>query len=212
MNERPSGPGSAMANFLIEELPTLDMTNQEIADRLGYARPNIVSMWKAGKTKVTIDHVFALAEMVGVDPSYILALFIDQYVSEWSGVDRFNDIVSMMQRLVTPDEMELIQIVREARRFNSMPLTDEQRKALKGLFEVEITTPEGPYRPVETKDGVPRIGDRRRFARRGHARDLTVSEIEELEARRASESETEAEKPVRKRAPRKAKTDTRESK
>lgn len=195
MNERPSGPGTAMANFLIEELPTLDMTNQEIADQLGYARPNIVSMWKAGRTKVTVDHILALSEMTGVDATYILALYLDQYVSEWAGVDRFKELATMVNRLCTEEEYEIIRTVREARRYNSKPLTDEQREGLAKLFAEPITTPEGPYKPLSTVDEIPRTAERRKFARRGHHRDLSISEIEELEATRAAE----AEKPVRKR-------------
>lgn len=200
MNERPSGPGTAMANFLIDELPTLDMTNQEIADELGYARPNIVSMWKAARTKVTIDHLFALSEMTGVDATYLLALFLDQYVSEWAGVDRFADLVEMVNRLCTEEEFEIIKTVREARRYNSMPLSAAQRDALKTLFAEPITTPEGPLKPLTTVGEIPRDGARRRFARRGHGRDMTITEIEDL-ATRATEPEPEVakEKPVRKR-------------
>lgn len=213
MNERPSGPGTAMANFLIEELPALDMTNQEIADQLGYARPNIVSMWKAARTKVTIDHVFALSELTGVDATYILALFLDQYVSEWAGVDRFRDLVAMVNRLCTEEEYEIIQTVREARRYNSKPLTSEQRETLKKLFAEPITTPEGPYKPLKTLDEIPRSGERRKYARRGHHRDLTINEIEELDAKREAEGEEAAEKPVRKRpAKRGEELDTSKSK
>jgi transcriptional regulator with XRE-family HTH domain len=210
MNERPTGPGTAMANFLIEELPTLGLTNDEIASKLGYARPNIVSMWKAGKTKVTIDHVFALAELTKVDPAYVMGLFIDQYVSDWSGVDRFKDIISMLQRLCTEEEFEIIQIVREARKGNSLPLDANQRTALKDLFAVPITTPEGPLKPVDSLAGLGEPGERRKFARRGFHRDLTISEIDEIRSKMADTGEelaksAEAEKKVRKRPATKAK-------
>ena len=212
MKSRPSGPGSAMANFLIEELPNTDLTNLEIAEELGYARPNIVSMWKAGKTKFTIDHIFALAKLVNVDPSYILALYIDQYVSEWSQVDRFADIIEMVGRMVSEEEVEIIETIREARKGNIMPMTPEQKAGVAKLFEVGPEHAPGPYKPLDTlKHLDPSSGDRNRFARRGHHRDLTISDIEEIEQAMKA-TDTPAERKVRKKAETEKKLDTRPSK
>lgn len=184
-SSRPTGPGSAMAQFLIDHLPA-DKTYNEIATDLGYARPNIVSMWKAGKTKFTLDNVMALADLTKVDPGYVLALYVDQYVKQNSEVDRFDEIVEIFTRLTTSEEWEAIAIIREARRGNSMPLTAEQRDGLKALFATPITTPEGPYKALTTAEDLlnGEGGDRRKFARRGYTRSMTVDEVEEVEARR----------------------------
>lgn len=203
MDARPSGPGTALSNFLIDHLGELDLTNQEIADKLGYARPNIISMWKAGRTKFTIDNVFPVAELLGVDPAFMLALYFDQYVSDnMGGIDHFPTLLKMVNHICTDDEWQIIEAVRKARKGNSMKITKEQRDSLKTLFAVPAGTLPGPYQPIGSLDhmGEKDAGDRRRFARRGHGRDMSITEIEEAASVRAAE-ETKAAKPkvVRKR-------------
>lgn len=224
LDANPTGPGTALAQFLIERTPELKLTNEEIARALGYARANVVSMWKAGKTKFTWDNLFEAAKLFRISPDYLLALTIDQYVSQPTGVDRFADIVDMIDRMVTPEEMEVVQLMRQARRYNVMPATEEQKKAVLELFKAPAGTSEGYYKPLESAKHVEE-GDRRRFARRGFHRDLTIEEAEEerakvararaeIEASRKAEREKRtgaapspaaeiadtAEKPVRKRS------------
>lgn len=181
--ERPSGPGTALANFLIEELAAADLTAEEIARKLGYARPNIVSAWKTARSKFTLDNLWALSELLNVEPAYMLALYIDQYVSASDGVDHFDDIFRMMSRIVSDEEWAIIETVREARRHNVLPMNNKQRDAVRSIFEVPITTPVGPYKPLPNITPSP-AGARRKFARRGHQRDMSVDEIEEMTARK----------------------------
>lgn len=177
LKELPSGPGTALAQFLVEHLPTVGLTNEEIANGLGYARPNIVSMWKTRKTKVPLDVVFSLAELMGVDPGYVLALHIDQYVSEHDGIDRFPEIVSLFNRLCTPEEFELVEVAREARRGRSVSLTESQRRVLRSFLELDEVGEPGPYRVLDSADHVSSEGDRRKFALRGRPRGTRVEDL-----------------------------------
>ena len=185
---RPSGPGMAFANFLIDFLPHLGMTNEQVAKSLGYARPTIVSMWKTGRTKVTLDALWPLSQLLKVDLGYLLALYFEQYVANsGGGVDHYAEIAALADRIVTEDEMALVQLVREARRGNSLLLTRTQAAAVKRLFKVPITTPHGPYTALpKINPGKVAPGDRTRFARRGQRLDMNVTEEDELANLRAA--------------------------
>jgi hypothetical protein len=185
--ERPSGPGTAFANFLIDALPPLGLTNDTLATRLGYARPTIISMWKTARTKVTLDVLSPLAELLHVDIGYLLALYFEQYIENaHGGVTSFTEILDTVRRIVTPEEIEIINVVRSARRGNSLPLTKKQKDTLLGLFRVPAGTTEGPYRASWKIDltGVG-AGDRKRFERRGRIDDSSITEEEEVESRAA---------------------------
>lgn len=203
MTERPFGPGSAFAQFVIDELIALDITNNDIADALGYARPNIVSAWKTRSTKFPLENIWKLAELTKVSPAYLLALYVDQYVNDNGGLDHWKDIVRIFTQLPTDDEWEIIQTVREARKNNSLPMTDKQKDGLSKLFAVGADVAPGPYKPVNTLadlKGASAVGGTRRFARRGFARDTSVDEAEEIRSHRASEATPKPEPTVRKRS------------
>jgi hypothetical protein len=182
--ERPTGPGTALANFLIDYLPHLDLTNEQISAKLGYSRPNIISMWKTAKTKVTLDALWGLSEMMQVPLNYMLALYFEQYAGDnYGGTDHFPEIAKMMGRVTTEDEWEIIQIARHARQHHSLPLKSDQKSALKKLFATSSVKEEGPLREIEMNFAS--AGDRRTFARRGHARDQSIDEIEAAQAAKA---------------------------
>jgi hypothetical protein len=64
--------------------------------------------------------------MLDVDPAYMMALYIEQYVKANDGVDRFPEIHRMLSHIATPEEWEIIQIARKARKNNSFKLRPDQ--------------------------------------------------------------------------------------
>jgi transcriptional regulator with XRE-family HTH domain len=168
------------------------MTNDEISKKLGYGRPNIISMWKAGKTRVTLDVIWRLSDLLQVDVAYLLALYFEQHAgSSNNGADHFEDIVRMMRRVCTPWEFEVIKTVRRARRYNDGVLGTNQRWVLTELFTAPITTPIGPLKPIHLKFG--RATSRGRLAGRGFSRDKRITPTGEarvrvLDGRRADTS------------------------
>ena len=178
----PSGVGTAFARFLIwRQEPTKKVTgttakgkevkdtakpksrftNEELATFLGYARPNIVSSWKSGKTKFTLENVLPLAEFLKVDPAYMLAMYVEQYAKTGQDVDCFPEIVKMMGHICTEEEWELISLIREARRGNKLNLDARKKRELIDMFMAQPDEPDGPYWPIkqiiptETSDFTP---------------------------------------------------------
>lgn len=182
----PTGAGTALANFFIRELDGADgigrdWKNEDIAHHLGYARPNIVSGWKSGRTKFTLDNVLPMAELLQIDPAYMMALYVEQYAKSGEDIDRFPELVKILGHVVTEEEWEIINYIREVRNGNEPKLTSDVKNQLKKTFEVSPDTPRGPYYPI--KQIVPTEGRASPTAiRRGKPRDMSIDQLEMLEA------------------------------
>lgn len=79
--------GSLTASiFLTSALATGEHKQTEIAKSLGYAGPNIISMWKKGRAPIPLNKVPALAEAIGVDPRHLMRLVLQDHYPELKAV------------------------------------------------------------------------------------------------------------------------------
>lgn len=91
----------------IELLPSL--TNLAIAQRLGYARPNVVAMFRNGSMKVPIGKVPALADVLGIDRISLLKRAMAEYSPDlWATIEG-----ALGDGLTTENEAALLRTVRE---------------------------------------------------------------------------------------------------
>jgi len=84
LNNRHCQPyaGSALARYLAKRIYELSgvRTQREIALAAGFARPNIISMFKTGETKVPLDRIAPLARALDADPAHLFQLaLVDQW-------------------------------------------------------------------------------------------------------------------------------------
>ncbi len=107
MNIEPHNE-NAIGEFLQQRFDLIkNHTNQrDIAKKLGYQRPNIISMWKRGETKVPLDKIPALAEALGVDPAKLFRLAMLQY---WPAAS--DTVNKVFGGVVTEEETELRKII-----------------------------------------------------------------------------------------------------
>ena len=105
-----SHPRSKMAQFLDKRIDELEgtITLVEIAHKMGYPRGHIISMFRADQAKVPLDKIPALAEVLQVDVAHLMRLGLEQYWPE-----PIDAITKMFSRIVTDNEFELIQEIRE---------------------------------------------------------------------------------------------------
>jgi transcriptional regulator with XRE-family HTH domain len=126
---------SKMANFLCAAIEALkgEPSQREIAQRLGY-RPNVISMFKTGAAKVPFEKIPELAATLGVDAAHLVRLGLEQY---WP--DRFDAIGQVFPRMVTQNEMELIEVMRVATGDLNPELTADQRTQLRLLVSTAFS-------------------------------------------------------------------------
>lgn len=127
----PHGHGR-LATFLRNRIAELGptKTQAEIAQQTGYTNQNMISMLKSGHTKLPLDRVAALARALEVDPRrlYLIALDQEGYATTAREIEEiFNGIVSR-------NEAEWLEAIREASDHSDPSLTKRARSAIRSIF------------------------------------------------------------------------------
>lgn len=101
---------TSVAEFIADRLAESDKTQRQIAEECGFETPNIITMFKKGKTKVPLNRIGALAKAIGSDPAHLLRLVMNEYIP-----DTWGEIENIMQSTVlTANELELVRAYRRA--------------------------------------------------------------------------------------------------
>lgn len=110
----------------------IDMSGRqqnEIAAELGYERPNIISMFKKGQTKIPINKIAPLAKAIGVDPARLLRMALLEYSPE-----TLVAIEEILGDMVTNNERQILAVIRQETGDLDPPLrTTEQKEKLKNF-------------------------------------------------------------------------------
>ena len=99
-----------LVQFLDKHLESLTgvVCQADIAKALGYTKPNIISMFKTGQTKVPLEKIPDLAEVIRVDPVFLMRLCLEQY---WPR--RFDVLKPMFANMVTDNERAMVKVCRD---------------------------------------------------------------------------------------------------
>lgn len=98
-----------VAEFITHKIRILGKPQVEIANELGYIKPNIITMFKQGKTRVPLDKVGLLAKALEIDPAFFLQKVMGEYMP-----DTLAALQSVLEGLqLTQNERELITAYRE---------------------------------------------------------------------------------------------------
>ena len=130
-----------VAGYITQQLSISPKTQVEVTEELGLDKPNIVTMFKQGRTKVPINRVPALANALGVDPVYLLSLTMNEYMPDaWQVIQKL-----LKNALITDNELAIINIIREGSAgMNLRPETAVEKEKLKNLV--------GEWQERERKD------------------------------------------------------------
>jgi hypothetical protein len=126
---------TTMAIFLrnqIDNLGALGINQREIALAAGYDKPNILSMFKRGETKVPLNKALALAKALRCDPSFFFRLASQQPDMPINAAE----IDKIFPNSVSAGEMKVVNAIRESAQGDVDP-TDEQLEAVADLFRVK---------------------------------------------------------------------------
>jgi transcriptional regulator with XRE-family HTH domain len=85
-----------------------DMTQREIAKRLGYRKPNIITMMKQGMTKIPIYRIPLIAKLFNADAAELLKIAMEEYEP-----GKYKAIVAILGEPLTAYERRLLQVIRE---------------------------------------------------------------------------------------------------
>lgn len=94
----------SVAAYLTKLINQSPKSQKEIAEEVGYEKPNIITMFKQGKTKVPLNKVGPLAKALKVDPQQLLRLVMQEYSpATWQ---TFEEDLGHM--ILTEDEVRLV--------------------------------------------------------------------------------------------------------
>ena len=67
-----------LSKFIDDNWRKVGLTNDQAVAQFGLKGPNIISMWRMGKTAVALQHIPTLARLLGVDEMSLVALWFRQ--------------------------------------------------------------------------------------------------------------------------------------
>lgn len=97
----------SVAEYLEWAIYESGKTQREIAEEVGYDKPNIITMFKQGLTKLPLEKVPVMAKALGVSRRYLMILALREYSPRLLGV-----IEETFGLQVTDNEEAIIKLIR----------------------------------------------------------------------------------------------------
>ena len=98
-----------VAEFITHQIRVSGKSQVEIAQELGYPKPNIITMFKQGKTRIPLDRVGPLAKTLEIDPALLLKKVMGEYMPDTLAA--LQGVLDGLQ--LTHNERELIAAYRQ---------------------------------------------------------------------------------------------------
>lgn len=117
----------SVADYITQQIAMSGKPQKEIAEELNYDKPNIITMFKQGKTKVPLNKVPMLAKSLGVDPVHFLRIVLLEYAPEiWEVLDAV-----VGREMITENERKILGIIRNASQgYDILPQSKDDELAL----------------------------------------------------------------------------------
>ncbi len=98
---------SQVARFITGRIEATGKLQKDIAEKVGFEKPNIITMIKQGKTKLPLDKIGPMAKALEVDPVHLLKLCMEEYhPNTWKAIAPF------MAAVITADERRMLNALR----------------------------------------------------------------------------------------------------
>ena len=130
-----AAPASATARLFSNYVNLSHLTQREIAARAGYPRPNIITMFKTGETKIPIEKIPVFADILGIDPKRFLRVALEEYDP---GVLKV--IEAHFGPQVSRNEHEILQEIRKRSNGSDPKLVTQAQRDAIGAFVARLLT------------------------------------------------------------------------
>lgn len=98
-----------VAEFITQQIRISGKSQVEIARELGYEKPNIITMFKQGKTRIPLEKVGPLANALNIDPLQLLIKVMGEYMPDTLAA--LQSVLAGLQ--LTKNEYELLNSYRQ---------------------------------------------------------------------------------------------------
>jgi transcriptional regulator with XRE-family HTH domain len=128
-----TGKTDALAEFMNKNWDLMvGRTNEDVAQELGYKASNMISMWRTGKTRISLERLPDIARLMKVDLAVLLPLWFEQY---WGDRDDATGLMTtVFKRLASVREVPLISALRDLRKSGDRRYTRDQILAVTAVI------------------------------------------------------------------------------
>ncbi|EMB2321528.1 XRE family transcriptional regulator [Acinetobacter baumannii] len=125
-----------VAEFLTDLIDNSPKSQREIAEEIGFKRPNVLSMIKSGETRLPIDKIKPTALALGENPTRFLVRVLTEYMPDL--IDVIESITN--QTPLTPNEVNIIKVLRSTTKEDPNLYGDTHDKFVELAKEMEAET------------------------------------------------------------------------
>lgn len=131
---RPRTPSASavptpLSRYLDANWDRTGLTNDAAAARFGFVASNLISMWRTGRSAVPLAHLQTMADILSADVIHLFALWLKQQRLRDPAVPA--SLTELLEhRLVTANEAEVIQAIRNATKHGDPKFDAGQMEAI----------------------------------------------------------------------------------
>ncbi|MDP2152230.1 MAG: helix-turn-helix transcriptional regulator [Methylotenera sp.] len=112
-----------VAQYLTFHINSSEKTQRQIALEIGYTKPNIITMFKQGLTKLPLEKIWPLANALGIAPDELFYKVMKEYMPE-----TFEALKPLLEGLaLSPDEENLLTNYRKFKVLEAKRLAGNKR-------------------------------------------------------------------------------------
>lgn len=127
---------SHVARFIASRIEATGQLQKDIAAKVGFDQPNVITMIKQGKTKLPLDKVGPMARALETDPVQLLQMCMEEYhPATWKAIAPF------METAMTEDERRLLNALRAWVGGPFLSAMSEESKTHFNKFMASLRTP-----------------------------------------------------------------------
>lgn len=115
-----------VAEYIAWQIQLCGKQQTEIAEQAGFDKPNVITMIKQGKTKVPLNKIGSMAKALEIDPVFFMKMCLNEYLPDLA--ESIQSITN--QPIITVNEWEIIQVIRQSKVLNPKIRTDTERHKL----------------------------------------------------------------------------------
>ncbi|AVE44298.1 helix-turn-helix transcriptional regulator [Acinetobacter baumannii] len=125
-----------VAEYLADLIENSPKSQREIAEEIGFKRPNVLSMIKSGETRLPIDKIKPTALALGENPTRLLIRVLKEYAPDL--IDVVESITG--QTPLTPNEINIVKTIRSVTMEDPSFYGDTRDKFVDVIKEMESET------------------------------------------------------------------------
>lgn len=124
----------SVAELIATQLEACGKTQTQVAEEVGFDRPNVITMIKQGKTKLPLNKIGPMARALGIDAMRLFHVTMAEYFPEtWDQIEKMAE-----QPVLSENEVQVILALREGNTLPMRRIMDSERGPLVRAIQAAV--------------------------------------------------------------------------